>query len=230
MIGTSEFLTLALRILVAADTTFYGSQGQALRSSSNPVTDPPTNLKVFRDEITRQLICEAQRLFPNTIQFHFNSSVQAVDTEKQTVNISGNSSQQVCTCSEPVLSNPWPTHICLNTYLASCRFYSYLSYLESWHAHCLLQYLLVLQPASTILLCTCVCGLLGVQVHYDLLVAADGAGSVVRAQLAKAMPEGFVRRIRHHVVYSTVGVTPPAGQVSGHAFFQAHQFEVRQSP
>lgn len=65
------------------------------------------------------------------------------------------------------------------------------------------------------------------QVKYDLLVAADGAGSVVRAQLAKRMPEGFVRRIKHTVVYSTVGVSPPADQVPDHAFFQVHQFEVR---
>ena len=67
------------------------------------------------------------------------------------------------------------------------------------------------------------------QVHYDLLVAADGAGSVVRAHLAKSMPEGYVRRIRHKVVYSTIGLRPPADQVPDHAFFQVHQFEVRQS-
>ena len=69
--------------------------------------------------------------------------------------------------------------------------------------------------------------LYGVQVQYDLLVAADGAGSVVRAHLAKSMPEGFVRRIRHSVVYSTLGVRPPADQVPSHAFFQVHNFEVR---
>lgn len=75
---------------------------------------------------------------------------------------------------------------------------------------------------------TSVCVLLGVQIPHDLLVAADGAGSVVRAHLAKIMPQGYVRRIRHNVVYSTVGAKPPADQVPGHAFFQVHQSEVRQ--
>lgn len=65
------------------------------------------------------------------------------------------------------------------------------------------------------------------QVQYDLLVAADGAGSVVRSQLAKRMPEGFVRRIRHSIVYSTIGLRPPAEDIPGHAFFQIHNFEVR---
>ena len=69
---------------------------------------------------------------------------------------------------------------------------------------------------------------LSVQVQYDLLVAADGAGSVVRAHLAKTMPEGYVRRIKHKVVYSTIGLTPPADEVPSHAFFQMHQFEVGQ--
>lgn len=70
---------------------------------------------------------------------------------------------------------------------------------------------------------------LDVQVHYDLLVAADGAASVVRAHLAKSMPAGYIRRIRHKVEYSTIGLRPPADQVPCHAFFQVHQFEVRQS-
>lgn len=71
---------------------------------------------------------------------------------------------------------------------------------------------------------------LGVQVHYDLLVAADGAGSVVRAHLARTMREGYVRRIRHNIVYSTIGGKPPSDQVPGHAFFQVHQFEVTRLP
>lgn len=62
--------------------------------------------------------------------------------------------------------------------------------------------------------------------RYDLLVAADGAGSIVRKQLAANMPEGFVRRIRHNVQYSTTGLRPPANELPGHAFFQVHQFEV----
>lgn len=84
-----------------------------LRSFLIPVTDPPTNLRVFRDEIARQLIDEAQRLFPDTIEFHFNSPVQAVDIDKQTVAVSGDSPQQVGTCNEPMLSHLLPLHRCL---------------------------------------------------------------------------------------------------------------------
>lgn len=93
-----------------------------LRSFSVPVTDPPTILKVFRDEIARQLISEAQRLFPNTIKFHFRSPVQAVDIDKQTVTVSGDSSQQVSTCSEPVLSHCRHTHVCLTCTLLIAAF------------------------------------------------------------------------------------------------------------
>lgn len=83
-----------------------------LRSFTIPVTEPPTNLRVFRDEIARQLINEANRLFPDTIEFHFNSPVQAVDIDKQTVTVSGDSSQQVGNCNKPVLSPLLRTNIC----------------------------------------------------------------------------------------------------------------------
>ena len=63
------------------------------------------------------------------------------------------------------------------------------------------------------------------QVHYDLLVGADGANSALRAQLQNAMPN-LVRRIRHDVVHSAAGVTVPAEELPGHAFFEGHAFEV----
>ena len=63
------------------------------------------------------------------------------------------------------------------------------------------------------------------QVHYDLLVGADGASSVVRAQLQKAVPN-LVRRTRHDVVYSAASVKVPAEELPGHCFFEGHAFEV----
>ena len=44
------------------------------------------------------------------------------------------------------------------------------------------------------------------------------------------LPEGFVRRIRHKVMYSTIGLRPAASDLPGHAFFQVHQFEVQRLP
>ena len=53
---------------------------------------------MFRDKIARQLFAEAQRVFPATINFHVNCSVQAVIAEAQTITIKD--SQQVGHCSE----------------------------------------------------------------------------------------------------------------------------------
>jgi len=66
-------------------------------------------------------------------------------------------------------------------------------------------------------------------VHYDLLVGADGANSVVRAQLQNMMPPDYIRRFRHKGVYSTAGVAVPADELPGHAFFELHGFEVSTS-
>ncbi len=41
------------------------------------------------------------------------------------------------------------------------------------------------------------------QVQYDLLVGADGAGSAVRAELQRIMPPDFVRRTSNTAVYAT---------------------------
>lgn len=45
--------------------------------------------------------------------------------------------------------------------------------------------------------------MLWLQMQYDLLVGADGAGSVVRSELQKAMPPGFLKRKTHTAVYAT---------------------------
>ncbi|DBB18334.1 TPA: hypothetical protein ACH3X3_003283 [Trebouxia sp. C0006] len=55
------------------------------RSVSLPVTDNPGLLMSSRDEITRHTIEEAQRMFPNAISFHFNTSIQQVDLDRQCV-------------------------------------------------------------------------------------------------------------------------------------------------
>ena len=39
--------------------------------------------------------------------------------------------------------------------------------------------------------------------QYDLLVGADGAGSVIRSELQKVMPPGFLSRRAHDAVYAT---------------------------
>ena len=67
------------------------------------------------------------------------------------------------------------------------------------------------------------------QVHYDLLVGADGVNSVVRLQLADRMPEGFVKQMKHKAVYTTAGVSLPAEDLPGHGFMQMHFFPVRLS-
>lgn len=60
-----------------------------------PVDNPPKVLRVFQDEIGRQLIDEAKRLYPDAIQFHFNCPVESVDTAKQTVSVPKGSPTQV---------------------------------------------------------------------------------------------------------------------------------------
>ena len=78
---------------LAADITFYGIKGQVLQTFTRPVVDPPEVLRVFRDEIGRQLIDEAQRLYPDAIQFHFKCPIAAVDLDMQTVTINSNAEQ-----------------------------------------------------------------------------------------------------------------------------------------
>lgn len=67
------------------------------------------------------------------------------------------------------------------------------------------------------------------QVPCDLLVGADGGNSLVRSQLQATTPSNYVCRIRHKGVYTTTGVAVPADELPGHAFFEIHSFEVRQT-
>lgn len=61
------------------------------------------------------------------------------------------------------------------------------------------------------------------QVPYDLLIGADGAGSVVRSALEQVMPTDFVRRYRHKQMYSMAQVTPSNPEdIPQHAVLQGH--------
>ena len=66
------------------------------------------------------------------------------------------------------------------------------------------------------------------QVAYDLLVGADGAGSVVRSALQQTMPAHYMRRYTHKQVYSMAQVTPsnPA-QIPQHTVIQLHVVKVK---
>ena len=52
-----------------------------------PVDDSTMSMRVFRDEIARHVIEEAQRLHGDAISFHFDSTIQRIDLEKQTVSV-----------------------------------------------------------------------------------------------------------------------------------------------
>lgn len=66
------------------------------------------------------------------------------------------------------------------------------------------------------------------QVPYDLLVGADGAGSVVRSALQQVMPANYMRRYTHKQVYSMAQVTPsnPA-HIPQHTVIQLHVVKVK---
>ena len=65
------------------------------------------------------------------------------------------------------------------------------------------------------------------QVAYDLLVGADGVGSVVRSALQQVMPADYMRRYEHKQVYSMTQVAPtnPA-EIPKHAVVQMHMLKV----
>ncbi|DBA80226.1 hypothetical protein WJX79_006530 [Trebouxia sp. C0005] len=72
-------------------TIFYDKNGAVLRKFEVPVKDPPTSLRIFRDEISRLLIDEAQRLHPGKISFRFSTPVVAVNLEAHTVRVASDS-------------------------------------------------------------------------------------------------------------------------------------------
>lgn len=54
-------------------------------------------MRVFRDEIARHLIDEAERLHPDKIKFHFEKGIKHVDLDKGSVIVSGISGdREVC--------------------------------------------------------------------------------------------------------------------------------------
>lgn len=103
------------------------------------------------------MIKEAQRLFPNAIEFHFNAPIQKVDLHRR------------------LIYHGPPS-----------------------------------EPDAT-------------QVPYDLLVGADGAGSVVRSALQRVMPARYMRRYTHKQVYSMGQVAPCSPEeIPPHSVIQAH--------
>ena len=65
------------------------------------------------------------------------------------------------------------------------------------------------------------------QVQYDLLVGADGAGSVVRSALEQIMPPGYIRRYRHKQVYTMATATPSCpAEIPQHSVLQMHNVKV----
>jgi len=70
-----------------AATIFYDKNGAVLRKFELPVKDPPTSLRIFRDEIGRLLIDEAQRLHPGKTSFRFSTPVVAVNLDLHTVTV-----------------------------------------------------------------------------------------------------------------------------------------------
>ena len=68
-----------------ADMDIYSPKGQLLRTATFLIDHDPKCLRVFRDETSRHIIDEAQWLHPDAITFHFDTCVEHVDLDQQTV-------------------------------------------------------------------------------------------------------------------------------------------------
>lgn len=70
------------------------------------MTDDPSCLRAFRDEVSLCVIKAAQRLYPHAVKFHFNTQIQEVDLDRQTVSVSFQESAmtQVCCTIESLCS------------------------------------------------------------------------------------------------------------------------------
>ena len=71
------------------------------------MTENPQCVRAFRDELALHVIREAQRLYPQAIHFHFNTSLQKVDLNRQMAHIStaGSDMTEVCCiCHSPQLT------------------------------------------------------------------------------------------------------------------------------
>ena len=49
------------------------------------MTDDALSVRAYRDELALCVIKEAQRLFPNAIQFHFHAPIQKVDLHRRLI-------------------------------------------------------------------------------------------------------------------------------------------------
>lgn len=64
---------------------------------------------------------------------------------------------------------------------------------------------------------------ISVQVPYDLLVGADGAGSIVRSALQQILPTTFLRRYRHNHMYTSAPIPNPHSEGNPtHTMLEAH--------
>ena len=178
------------------------------------MTQDPQCVKAFRDEVALCCIKEAQRLYPQAIQFHFHTPITQVDLHRQTIHAG--------------TAGPSATQVCCDALYFNERMY--------FHATKLRQTCLA-DPVSFSLEVAFSLGVGGgsviaclmlQEVPYDLLVGADGAGSVVRSALQQIMPAHYLRRYSHNQVYSMMKCTPSdPEQIPSHANSQAHPTKVR---
>ena len=150
-----------------------------------------------RVELVQLLIDEARRMYPDTIRFHFEHPCDGWDLDAHEVHVASVHGQasKAGACSFPA---PAPVTSCIPcSSSGSCaghRFQMHqvcaakLAQLELWHAQTLTR-LQKQCPAHT--------GgpadaqahrPAGAQARFDLLVAADGAGSLVRNMMASQLP------------------------------------------
>lgn len=88
-----------------AEFQFRDGKGRAIGGLSEPVSlENPMRIRVYRDEISRHLIEEAQRLHREAITFHFQASVTAVNFHKQVATVAD--SREVSQTSLPSLLQP----------------------------------------------------------------------------------------------------------------------------
>ena len=81
-------LAVAASPACVAEATWYKPNGQVQKSTRIPVTDEPQSVRAFRDEIALLVVKEAQRQFPQAVNFHFNTPVNKIDLKQQTVSTS----------------------------------------------------------------------------------------------------------------------------------------------
>ena len=79
----------------AAEFCFRNLKGRNITNVSARVTnEEPSMMRVYRDEISRHLIDEARRLYPDAITFHFASLITSINIEKQ-IATTGSPSEEV---------------------------------------------------------------------------------------------------------------------------------------